>query len=82
VKQDGDYGFYGSHGGTPYPAPIVGVAANGTDGNYWLVASDRNYFPYGDAAGSGAYRALAHLVVGIAAAACPTYHTAVTHRQG
>jgi hypothetical protein len=64
----GDAGFYGSHGGAPYGAPIVGMAANGTGNGYWLVASDGNYFPYGDAPSFGAYKVPVHPVVGITAA--------------
>jgi hypothetical protein len=40
--------FYGSMGGHPLNAPIVGMAINGA-GGYWLVASDGGVFAFGSA---------------------------------
>jgi hypothetical protein len=42
--------FFGSQGGTPLNAPIVGIASTPDHGGYWLVASDGGVFSYGDAA--------------------------------
>jgi hypothetical protein len=64
----GGAGFYGSRGGRPLSAPIVGVAfVPGSEG-YWLVASDGGVFAYGDAAfyGSRAGHPLSAPIVGIA----------------
>jgi hypothetical protein len=41
--------FFGSTGGEPLDAPIVGMAASADDGGYWLVASDGGVFAFGDA---------------------------------
>ena len=54
VASDGgvfSYGatFYGSHGGSPLNAPIVGMASTPDGKGYWLVASDGGVFSYGDA---------------------------------
>ncbi len=45
----GDAGFYGSAGGTPLNAPVVGMADTPSTNGYWLVASDGGIFTYGDA---------------------------------
>ncbi len=41
--------FYGSLGGRPLNAPIVGMTATTTGHGYWLVASDGGVFSFGDA---------------------------------
>jgi hypothetical protein len=41
--------FYGSMGGTPLNAPVVGMAVTHDGGGYWLVASDGGVFSFGDA---------------------------------
>ncbi|HEY6473470.1 MAG TPA: hypothetical protein VIY26_11310, partial [Acidimicrobiales bacterium] len=41
--------FYGSEGGNPLNAPIVGMASTPDGGGYWLVASDGGIFSFGDA---------------------------------
>jgi hypothetical protein len=41
--------FYGSMGGRPLNAPIVGMAATPDDKGYWEVASDGGLFSFGDA---------------------------------
>jgi hypothetical protein len=41
--------FYGSMGGKPLNAPIVGMAAPPTGQGYWLVASDGGIFAFGSA---------------------------------
>jgi hypothetical protein len=40
-------GFYGSMGGRPLNAPIVGMAATPDGGGYWEVASDGGIFSFG-----------------------------------
>jgi hypothetical protein len=42
----GDASFYGSMGGTPLNAPIVGMAADKATGGYWLVGSDGGVFSF------------------------------------
>ena len=41
--------FYGSMGGTPLNAPIVGIASTADGEGYWLVARDGGVFAFGDA---------------------------------
>jgi hypothetical protein len=41
--------FYGSMGGKPLNAPIVGMAATPTGGGYWMDASDGGIFSFGTA---------------------------------
>ncbi len=65
----GSMGFYGSMGGKPLAAPIVGMAATPSSRGYWLVASDGGVFAFGDAGFHGSTGAI-HLtkpVVGMAA---------------
>ena len=60
--------YYGSMGGRPLNAPIVGMAATPTGAGYWLVASDGGIFAFGTARFSGSTGAM-HLnrpVVGMA----------------
>ena len=45
----GDAKFYGSMGGYPLHAPVVGMAATPDGGGYWEVASDGGLFAFGDA---------------------------------
>ena len=45
----GNAEFFGSMGGKPLNAPIVGMAATPDGGGYWLVASDGGIFSFGDA---------------------------------
>jgi hypothetical protein len=61
--------FFGSLGGIPLNAPVVGIAATPDGGGYWLVAADGGVFAFGDAAfhGSMAGTPLNAPVVGIAA---------------
>ena len=65
----GDAAFYGSAGGTPLNAPVVGMADTPSSDGYWLVASDGGIFNYGDAAffGSMGGRHLNQPIVGMAA---------------
>jgi hypothetical protein len=60
--------FYGSMGGTPLNAPIVGIASTADGGGYWLVARDGGVFAFGDAHfyGSMGGRPLNQPIVGIA----------------
>ncbi len=51
----GDALFFGSHGGSPLNAPVVGMAANPDGQGYWLVAADGGVFAYGDAAFAGSH---------------------------
>jgi hypothetical protein len=41
--------FFGSMGGTPLNAPVVGMASTLDHSGYWLVASDGGVFSFGDA---------------------------------
>ena len=41
--------FFGSLGGIPLNAPVVGMAATPDGGGYWLVAADGGVFCFGDA---------------------------------
>ncbi|HLG68543.1 MAG TPA: S53 family peptidase [Acidimicrobiales bacterium] len=64
----GDAGFYGSMGGQPLAAPVVGIAPTSSDRGYWEVAADGGVFAFGDAGffGSMGGQPLAAPVVGIA----------------
>ena len=67
----GDAGFYGSAGGLPLNAPVVGMADTPSTNGYWLVASDGGIFTYGDAGffGSMGGKHLNKPIVGLAATA-------------
>jgi hypothetical protein len=64
----GDAGFFGSQGGQPLNAPVVGMASTADRGGYNLVASDGGVFSFGDAGfyGSKGGQALNAPVVGMA----------------
>ena len=64
----GDAGYYGSQGGAPLNAPIVGMAATPDGKGYWLVASDGGVFTFGDAGydGSQGGKPLNKPIVGMA----------------
>ena len=47
--------FYGSHGGSAFNAPIVGLTSTPDGKGYWLVASDGGIFSYGDATFYGSH---------------------------
>jgi CSLREA domain-containing protein len=63
-------GFFGSMGGTPLNAPIVGMAVTPDGKGYWEVASDGGIFNFGDANyyGSMGGKKLNDPIVGMAAA--------------
>ncbi len=65
----GDARFYGSMGGRPIDAPVVGMASTPDGGGYWEVASDGGLFAFGDASfyGSAGGGPLNAPVVGMAA---------------
>ena len=65
----GDAGFYGSAGGAPLNAPVVGMADTPSSNGYWLVATDGGIFSYGDAQfyGSTGGMRLNKPIVGMAA---------------
>ncbi len=65
----GNAAFYGSMGGQPLNAPIVGLAAAPDAKGYWEVASDGGIFAFGDAAfyGSMGGQPLNAPIVGLAA---------------
>ena len=65
----GGASFYGSQGGKPLNAPIVGIAATPDGQGYWEVASDGGVFSFGDAKfyGSQGGKPLNKPIVGIAA---------------
>jgi len=60
--------FYGSMGGIPLNAPVVGTAPTNDGRGYWLVAADGGVFTFGDARyfGSMGGRQLNSPVVGMA----------------
>lgn len=45
----GDAPFYGSMGGKPLAAPVVGIASTPSGHGYWLASSDGGLFSFGDA---------------------------------
>jgi hypothetical protein len=45
----GDARFFGSMGGQPLNAPMVGMTATPSGAGYWLVAGDGGVFSFGDA---------------------------------
>jgi hypothetical protein len=61
--------FYGSTGGTPLAAKIVGLAATPDNGGYWMLAADGGIFTFGDAGfyGSTGNIRLNQPIVGMAA---------------
>ncbi|MHB8288422.1 MAG: fibronectin type III domain-containing protein, partial [Acidimicrobiales bacterium] len=65
----GDAKFYGSMGGKPLNAPIVGFAATPDGKGYWEVAADGGLFAFGDAKfyGSMGGKPLNAPIVGFAA---------------
>jgi hypothetical protein len=69
----GDAPFYGSMGGTPLNAPVVGIAATPDGKGYWLAAWDGGVFSFGSALfeGSMAGKIMNAPVVGIATYAAP-----------
>ena len=70
VFSRGDAGFFGSKGGQPLNAPIVGMAVAPGGQGYWLVGADGGVFAFGSAGffGSMAGQPLNAPVTGIAAA--------------
>ena len=64
VASDGgifNYGsarFFGSAGGTPLPAPVVGMAATPTRRGYWLATADGDVLPFGDARSRGSMKGM------------------------
>jgi hypothetical protein len=65
----GDAAFFGSMGGKPLNAPVVGMARIPDGHGYWLVAADGGIFSFGDAAfyGSMGGKTLNAPIVGMAA---------------
>ena len=63
--------FFGSMGGTPLDAPIVGMAATPDGHGYWEVGADGGVFAFGDAGyfGSMGGKPLNQPIVGLAASA-------------
>ncbi|HEX4245596.1 MAG TPA: hypothetical protein VHY77_08520 [Acidimicrobiales bacterium] len=61
--------FFGSEGGKPLNAPIVGITSTNDRGGYWLVASDGGIFTFGDAGfyGSEGGKRLNQPIVGMTA---------------
>ena len=64
----GNAKFFGSMGGQPLNAPVVGIASTPDGGGYWEVASDGGLFAFGDAKffGSMGGQPLNQPIVGIA----------------
>jgi hypothetical protein len=60
--------FYGSIGGHPLAAPVVGIEPSSDGHGYWFVAADGGVFSYGDSLfyGSMGGRALNRPIVGLA----------------
>jgi peptidoglycan/xylan/chitin deacetylase (PgdA/CDA1 family) len=69
VLSYGDAGFFGSAGGLPLAAPVVGLAPTPDGHGYWMVSADGGVLNYGDAGfyGSAGGQAGVTPVVGIAA---------------
>ena len=69
--------YYGSMGGKPLAAPVVGLVATNDDGGYWEVAGDGGIFAFGDAQfyGSMGGQPLDAPVVGLVAASGVTAAT-------
>jgi hypothetical protein len=69
VAPAGDAAWYGDTGGLALNHPVVGMAATGDDGGYWLAASDGGLFAFGDATfhGSTGGMRLNQPVLGMAA---------------
>ncbi len=69
----GSAAFYGSMGGKPLDALVVGIAPTPTGAGYWEVAADGGVFAFGSAAFSGSMggKTLDAPVEGIAASATP-----------
>jgi hypothetical protein len=65
----GDVGYFGSTGGMPLAAPVVGMDRTADGLGYWMVATDGGVFSFGDAGffGSAGGVHLNRPVVGIAA---------------
>ena len=64
----GQFGFYGSEGGTGLNAPVVGIASNPVGPGYWMVASDGGVFSFGTSGFDGSMGGI-HLnapIVGLA----------------
>jgi hypothetical protein len=49
IAHMGDAAYFCDAGSTKLNQPIVGMAATGDDGGYWLVVTDGGIFSYGDA---------------------------------
>ena len=49
----GDAHFYGSLGGTPLPAPVIGLVPTRTGKGYWLELADASVTRRGDARNEG-----------------------------
>ena len=79
----GSASYYGSTGGMPLSAPIVGMDHSADGRGYWLVARDGGIFDYGDAAffGSAGGLPLNRPVVGMAAIQSLSAGTAQNTRQ-
>ena len=65
----GDVAYFGSTGGTPIGAPIVGMDRTADGQGYWLVGRDGGIFSFGDAGfyGSAGALRLNRPIVGMAA---------------
>ena len=65
----GDVAYFGSAGGMPISAPVVGMVRTADGQGYWMVGRDGGIFNYGDAGFYGSAGGL-HLnrpIVGMAA---------------
>ena len=74
----GDAPFFGDLTNTPVNSPIVGMAAVGSNGGYWLAAADGGVFSFGPTAtfhGSAGGLNLNKPIVGIAAAPAESYRS-------
>jgi hypothetical protein len=79
----GDAGFFGSTGGYPLVAPIVGLAPTAGGGGYWLADADGDVFDYGDAANYGSATSAAPAsVVGLVPAADGKGYLVLTKNGG
>ncbi|HET6794889.1 MAG TPA: PQQ-binding-like beta-propeller repeat protein [Acidimicrobiales bacterium] len=78
----GDAAFYGSAGGSPLPAPIVGMQPTPDDHGYWMVGRGGNIYHFGDAGFFGDHAGSGITAVGMAATPDGAGYWIVDNRGG